>query len=131
MTHKKTSFQENEPPSPGTDNAAHSRGEYSHLVLESNRQIQEIMDLLKKVEALEIIESSHREELSDCKQHLHTCKSNLKRAELECAVLKDSISFKIGQTFVSAVKQPGLNTLLLPYYFFKVIVEEALTHRAT
>ena len=116
----------------------------SKLLLVNNEQLKEIKELKDDSEDFRIKMSSlqknmqskttknkelrtKNKELRTKNEEFLTRNQNkdkrVQQLEKKNFMLRASVSYKIGQTFVKAISRPGVNTILLPYNFIKVILE--------
>jgi hypothetical protein len=86
-----------------------------NVVLQNNSYLREIKDLTDEITQLNI-------SLKIQKDDLKKISDNLKWAQKEKQILRESTSYKIGNLIVMALKKPGKNSFLLPFRFFNLFI---------
>ena len=83
------------------------------LVLENNRLLNENQDLVAEVRNYRLQSAAPVPDLDiQARQWIK-----------ECLILKNSYSYRLGQIFVNAFKAPGKNTILMPYFLVKLVLD--------
>ncbi|MFC1777466.1 hypothetical protein ACFL3I_09015 [Pseudomonadota bacterium] len=120
------------------------------LVEQTNRQLHELVEFKAlitniKVESV-VYENRSKAQTSDItrlqntqqklKKRIKTLQiknenkeRRIERKEEAINALQTSSTFRIGQTFVQAVAQPGKNTILFPYYLLKEILNSIFVRK--
>lgn len=88
--------------------------ENKHLVIQ-NTDLKDKIEFYKKKIASKKHGPKNKRKLSSAELNQN------KRWKKEYLILKYSYSFRLGQILINAVKSPGRNTILFPYYFTQLL----------